>query len=79
MIFTKAKKVGATFDDFFTDDTKTTLKPNCASLILDAIWEIVNNQTAPITKKAHLTGLMTGCKTKLVMNFMIGQFSNDIS
>ena len=60
------------FNDIFTDDTKTALKPNCASLILDAIWQVVTNRAAPMTESTHLTGLMAGCKTKLVMNFIVG-------
>ena len=64
---------GATFADIFTDDiARDVLKPNCASLILDAIWEIVNNRASVMTEKDHLKGIMTGCKTKLVMNFMVG-------
>ena len=64
--------VGAAFDDLFADDTKTALKPNCASLTLDAIWQIVTDRAAPMTETNHLTGLMAGCKPKLVMNFMVG-------
>jgi hypothetical protein len=58
------------FADIFTDTARTALKSDCATMVRDAIWEIVTKCASPATTdKPHLTTLITGCKTKLVMQF----------
>ena len=63
----------SSFADIFTDTARTALQPDCAKMIRDAIWDIVTRRASPETSdKQHLTSLITGCKTKLVMQFDVG-------
>ena len=48
------------------------MKPNCTLLLLDAIWEIVTDRATATDKHEHIKAMITGCKTKLAMTFMVG-------
>ena len=63
---------GPSFDDIFTDNTRSDLQSNCAAMIKDAIFAIVFERAAPMTELNHLKALITGFKKNLVMNFMVG-------
>ena len=68
----KSQVDGQSFDDIFTDETRSDLQSNCAAMIKDKIFAIVFERAAPTTKLNHLKALITGFKKSLVMSFMVG-------
>ena len=66
---------GDSFGDIFTDDTRTTLKLDCASLIMNAICAIIFERASHQTEANHLKSLIIGLKKHLVLNFAVGNFT----
>ena len=59
------------FHDIFTDENRDTLKTNCASLLLDAIWQLVTDRATTTDNAGYLKNIILGCKTKLAITFSV--------
>ena len=73
----KSKVEGDTFNDLFTDEAQDTLKPNCVSLLLDIIWQIITDQATTADKTDYLKSIIIGCKTKLAITFTVLEHNTD--
>ena len=73
----KSEVEGDTFQDLFTNEAREILKPNCASLLLDAIWEIVTDQATATDRANCLKNIIVGCKAKLAVTFTVLEYNQD--
>ena len=59
------------FHALFTDENRDTLKTDCASLLLNAIWQLVTDRAIATANAGYCKNIIIRCKTKLAITFSV--------